>query len=243
MSLTQSPRYLITGASSGIGEELARQLAKKGYVIGLVARRKERLNTLKEELIESQGKVFICAVDLTNEAESTKAFNKLVSAMGGLDGIILNAGVGRDDLKAQWESDAQTIDINIRAFAHGLHWAFAHFQKQGHGHIVGMSSIASHLASGHAPVYTASKHFVSNYMTGFRMKVNALNMKLDITDIRPGYVVSEMTQNNPNTFWMASTHRAVKMMIPGIEKKKKRIYISFIWIFIFFFNYIFFYFI
>ena len=229
MSLTQSPRYLITGASSGIGEELARQLAKKGYIIGLVARRKERLNTLKEELLKSPGKVFIHAVDLANEIETTKAFTKLVSAMGGLDGIILNAGVGRADLKAPWESDAQTIDINIRAFAHGLHWAFAHFQKQGHGHIVGMSSIASHLASGHAPVYTASKHFVSNYMTGFRMKVNALNMKLDITDIRPGYVVSEMTQNNPNTFWMASTHRAVKMMIQGIEKKKKRIYITKRW--------------
>ena len=88
MSLTQSPRYLITGASSGIGEELARQLAKKGYIIGLVARRKERLNTLKEELLESPGKVFIHAVDLANEIETTKAFTKLVSAMGGLDGII-----------------------------------------------------------------------------------------------------------------------------------------------------------
>jgi short-subunit dehydrogenase len=229
MSTLQPPRYLITGASSGIGEELARQLAKKGYVIGLVARRKERLNTLKEELIESQGKVFICAVDLSNEVESTHAYTKLCSDMGGLDGIILNAGVGRDDLKAPWKSDAQTIDLNVRAFAHGLHWAFAHFQEQGHGHIVGMSSIASHLASGHAPVYTASKHFVSNYMTGFRMKANALGIKLDITDIRPGYVVSEMTHDNPHTFWMASTQRAVEMMVKGIEKKKKRIYITKRW--------------
>lgn len=229
MSSLQPPRYLITGASSGIGEELARQLAEKGYTVGLIARRKERLVALKQELKYKPGKVFIYAVDLSNEAESTQAYNKLRSDMGGLDGIILNAGVGRDDLKAPWESDAKTIDINVRAFAHGLHWAFAHFQEQGHGHIVGMSSIASHLASGHAPVYTASKHFVSNYMTGFRMKANALEIKLDITDIRPGYVVSEMTRDNPHTFWMASTQRAVEMMIKGIEKKKKRIYITKRW--------------
>ena len=229
MSSLQPPRYLITGASSGIGEELARQLAEKGYTVGLIARRKERLVALKQELKYKPGKVFIYAVDLSNEAESTQAYNKLRSEMGGLDGIILNAGVGRDDLKAPWESDAQTIDINVRAFAHCLHWAFAHFQEQGHGHIVGMSSIASHLASGHAPVYTASKHFVSNYMTGFRMKANALEIKLDITDIRPGYVVSEMTRDNPRTFWMASTQRAVEMMIKGIEKKKKRIYITKRW--------------
>lgn len=229
MSITHSPRYIITGASSGIGEELARQLAAKGYVLGLVARREERLIRLKEELVDKTGKVFIHPVDLSDEFESAKAYTNLVSAMSGIDGIILNAGVGRDDLKAPWDSDAQTIDINIRAFAHGLHWSFARFQEQGYGHIVGMSSIASHLASGHAPVYTASKHFVSNYMTGFRMKANALKIKIDITDIRPGYVVSEMTQDNPHTFWMASTERAAKMMIKGIEKKKKRIYITKRW--------------
>jgi len=229
MSIISPPRYIITGASSGIGEELARQLAAKGYVLGLVARREKRLIRLKEELVDKPGKVFIYPVDLSDEFESAKAYTDLVSAMGGIDGIILNAGVGRDDLKARWDSDAQTIDINVRAFAHGLHWAFARFQEQGIGHIVGMSSIASHLASGHAPVYTASKHFVSNYMTGFRMKANALNLKLDITDIRPGYVVSEMTQDNPHTFWMASTERAARMMIKGIEKKKKRIYITKRW--------------
>ena len=174
-------------------------------------------------------KIIVKQFDLES-LESVKRFaDDVLSTETHIDGIILNAGVGRDDLKAPWESDAQTIDINVRAFAHGLHWAFAHFQEQGHGHIVGMSSIASHLASGHAPVYTASKHFVSNYMTGFRMKANALEIKLDITDIRPGYVVSEMTRDNPHTFWMASTQRAVEMMIKGIEKKKKRIYITKRW--------------
>jgi short-subunit dehydrogenase len=69
-------------------------------------------------------------------------------------------------------------------------------------------------------------------MTGFRMKANAQSLKIQITDIRPGYVVSEMTQNNPNTFWMASTKRAVQMMVKGIESQKKRIYVTKRWYFI-----------
>lgn len=228
----QSPTFIITGASSGIGEELARQLAKKGYTLGLIARRKDRLEKLAHELSIHPGLIYLKTADLSNEEESTRAYKELSDKLGSLDGIILNAGVGRDDLKAPWASDAQTIDINVRAFAHGMHWAFEYFKRQGNGHIVGMSSIASHLASGHAPAYTASKHFVSNYMTGFRMKANAQKLNITITDVRPGYVVSEMTQNNPNTFWMASTQRAVQMMVRGVEAKKKRIYVTKRWYFI-----------
>ncbi|NBW70031.1 MAG: SDR family NAD(P)-dependent oxidoreductase [Bacteroidetes bacterium] len=227
-----SPRFIITGASSGIGEELARQLANKGYALGLIARRKDRLERLSKEISKHSANVFIKAVDLGNEQDATEAYEELSQKLGGLDGIILNAGVGRDDVVAPWLSDATTIDINVRAFAHGMHWAFEYFKHQGHGHIIGMSSIAAHLASGHASAYTASKHFASNYMTGFRMKANAQSLKIHITDIRPGYVVSEMTQNNPNTFWMASTKRAVQMMVKGIESQKKRIYVTKRWYFI-----------
>lgn len=227
-----SPRFIITGASSGIGAELARQLANKGYSLGLIARRKDRLESLLNEISKHSEHVYIKAIDLSNEADATEAYEELSQKLGGLDGIILNAGVGRDDVVAPWISDALTIDINVRAFAHGMHWAFEFFKQKGSGHIIGMSSIAAHLASGHASAYTASKHFVSNYMTGFRMKANAQSLKIHITDIRPGYVVSEMTQNNPNTFWMASTKRAVQMMVRGIESQKKRIYVTKRWYFI-----------
>ena len=142
-----------------------------------------------------------------------------------MDIMILNAGVGIDTF-LKWKSDLKTIEVNVSAFVHGAHFAFNYFRSQKSGQIVGMSSIASHLASGRAAAYTASKHFISNYMTGLRQTVNKLDVDLVITDIRPGYVVSEMTANNKNMFWVASTEKAVQQMML-IEKEK--IYITKRW--------------
>lgn len=217
---------IITGATAGIGRELAIQLAKNGHTVGLIGRRTERLEELAEEIGE---RAFYRSLDVTDFDTANVVYQGLADEMGGLDIMILNAGVGRDSLLPKWDSDKQTIDVNVTAFVHGAHFAFKYFRAQKKGHIVGMSSIASHLASGRAAAYTASKHFISNYMTGLRQKANKLEFDLAVSDIRPGYVDSEMTENNPNMFWVASTEKAVSQMVSAIEKKKKRAYITKRW--------------
>ena len=72
-----SPKFIITGASSGIGAELARQLANKGYSLGLIARRKDRLESLSKELSKESDHVYIKAIDLSNEADATEAYEEL----------------------------------------------------------------------------------------------------------------------------------------------------------------------
>ena len=219
-------KVLITGATSGIGYELAVQLAKKGYKVGLIGRRTERLEQLAEEIGEN---AYYRTCDVTDHETANVMYQGLVDEMGGLDIMILNAGVGRDTILPKWKSDEQTIDVNVTAFVHGAHFAFNYSRGQGRGQIVGMSSIASHLSSGRAASYTASKHFISNYMTGLRQKANKLEINLTVSDIRPGYVVSEMTENNKNMFWVASTEKAVKQMVKAIEKGKRRTYITKRW--------------
>lgn len=219
-------KVLITGATSGIGRELSTQLAKKGYTLALVGRRAEKLEELKEVLGDN---VFIHALDVTKLEKSTKVYKQLIEDMGGLDIMILNAGVGRDKLLPPWRSDKQTIDVNVLAFSHGLHFAFEYFMKQGHGQVVGMSSIASLLASGRASAYTATKHFISNYMTGFRQKAKRVSADITITDIKPGFVESEMTRNNKGMFWVATTEKAVRQMVKAIEAKRNHVYVTKRW--------------
>lgn len=222
-------KVIITGATSGIGRELAIQLAGKGYSVGLTGRRTERLEELKEQLGES---AFIRTLDVTDHKHAEQVFDELIEEMGGLDIMILNAGIGNDKMLPHWDSDKQTIEVNVVAFAHGINYAFRFFKEQGYGQIVGMSSIASHLASGRAAAYTASKHFISNYMTGFRQKVKRINADITITDIRPGFIRSEMTDSIKNMFWVAPTKKAVSQMVKAIESKRNHIYITKRWRFV-----------
>lgn len=219
-------KIIITGATSGIGRELAIQLSQKGHTVGLIGRREERLKELKELIGDS---AYIRPLDVADFEQAEEAYLELIEEMGGMDIMILNAGVGRDHLKLNWDSDKQTIDVNVTAFAHGANIAFQYFIEQKKGHIVGMSSIASTLASGRAAAYTASKHFISNYMTGFRQKANKMGLDIAITDIKPGYVKSEMTEKNKNMFWVASTEKAVKQMVKAIESRRNHVYITRRW--------------
>jgi short-subunit dehydrogenase len=217
---------LITGATSGIGKELAVQLAAKGHKVGLMGRRSEKLQEIKNSIGEL---AFIRTLDVTNLEEAEIVYKELIDEMGGFDMIILNAGVGGDKIMSLWKDDKLTIEVNVLAFAHGLHFAFNYFRRQGHGHIVGMSSLASHLASYKAADYTASKHFISNYMTGFRQKAKRIPADITITDIKPGFVKSEMTENVRGMFWVADTDKAVAQMVKAIEKKRNIVYITKRW--------------
>lgn len=219
-------KIIITGATSGIGRELAIQLAAKGHLVSIIGRRTEKLEELKAEIGEN---VFIETLDVTDLEKAEQIYSSLIEKMGGLDIMILNAGVGVNKILSSWKADEQTIKVNVLAFSHGLHFAFDYFRRQGHGHIVGMSSLASHLATYRAAVYTASKHFISNYMTGFRQKAKRMNVDIAVTDVKPGYVKSEMTEHVRGMFWVAETDKAVKQMVKAIEKRRNIVYITKRW--------------
>tara|TARA_R110000868_G_scaffold259361_3_gene517194 strand:+ start:24899 stop:25627 length:729 start_codon:yes stop_codon:yes gene_type:complete len=220
-------KVLITGATSGIGRELAVQFYDKGYIVGLIGRRTERLKELQSALGEL---AFYKTLDVTDHTKAEKVYAEIIEEMGGMDIMILNAGVGRDSRKLNWPSDKQTIDVNVTAFSHGMNVGFQYFiDNKKSGQIVGMSSIASTLASGRAAGYTASKHFISNYMTGFRQKANRMNLDIVITDVKPGFVESEMTANNKSMFWVATTKKAVFQMVKAIEARKNHAYITKRW--------------
>ena len=156
---------IIIGASSGIGWELAVQLAAKGYQLGLVARRLEKLELLSTSL---PGDHFVMQADVSETDMAPDALTKLIKTMGNVELIVLNSGVGQQEKKLDWDVEREMIDVNIRGFAALTVVSMNYFRQRGSGHLVGISSVAAHMSGGLAPTYAATKAFVSSYLNGMR---------------------------------------------------------------------------
>jgi short-subunit dehydrogenase len=218
-------KAIIVGASSGIGKALAITLAENGYEVGLMARRLELLESLQQQIAT---KTYICRLDISQEPESIEKLQKMIQEMGGVDLIVINSGIGFLNPELDWQKEKQTLDVNVYGFCALAGAAFNYFSKQGYGHLVGISSIAA-LGGNHiAPAYNASKAFMSNYLEGLRIKSFKDKAKITVTDIRPGYVDTEMAKGE-GKFWVATPSKAAEQIYSAIQHKKSVAYITHRW--------------
>lgn len=218
-------KAIVIGASSGIGKALARVLARQSYEVGLVARRSELLLELQNEI---DTRTFVKQIDIANTSQARASLKALVHEMGGVDLIVLNAGVLFNNREFGWEKEELTIQINVLGFAAMAHTAMEHFLKQGKGHLVGISSISALRGDSECPSYSASKAFVSNFLEGLRIKTFKENKGLCITDIQPGWVDTAMAKGE-ETFWMASAEKAAEQIYAAIKNKRSHAYITHRW--------------
>ena len=215
---------IIIGASSGIGWELAVQLAAKGYQLGLVARRLEKLEQLSNSLT---GDHFVVRSDVTDVQQAQDALNELIKQMGNVELIILNSGVGQIEKKLDWPTQREMIDVNIRGFAALTLVSMDYFMARGSGHLVGISSVSAHMSSGLAPTYVATKAFVSSYLNGIRSRAEYSKLPITVTTVEPGFVDTPMVQGNP--MWTAPVKKAVTQLVSAMLKKKGHIYVTKRW--------------
>lgn len=181
----------ITGASSGIGDAIARRLAAGGARLVLGARRTERLEKLAREL---GGSVLVCPLDVTKQEQFQQFVAKAVAEFGRLDVLINNAGVMpisplEADRVEEWE---QTIDVNVKGVLYGISAALPQFRKQNSGHLINVSSVAGHVVFPSATVYCASKHAVRVISEGFRQEAGP---NIRTTILSPGAVRSELAES------------------------------------------------
>jgi short-subunit dehydrogenase len=216
-------RAIVVGASSGIGEALAQELADAGYEVGLTARRRDRLETIGEEL---PTQAYVAKMDVTDTADAREGFTELADAMGGVDVVVLCAGVGYENRELDWEKERETIDVNVHGFVALATAAIDRFEQQGHGHLVGISSVAAHMANAALPAYPASKAFVSNYCDALRYRAREREADVTVTTIEPGFVDTDMAGG---TFWMCSPETAAKQIHRAIRKGKRKAYVTRRW--------------
>lgn len=218
-------KAIIVGASSGIGKELAITLAKNGYEVGLMARRLDLLEELKKEI---PTKSYVGHIDLTKLPDAVEEFKNMIQTMQGVDLVVLNSGVGFLNQELDWSKEQQTLDVNVYGFCALAVETYKFFAKQGHGHLVGISSIAALRGSSIAPAYSGSKAFISNYLEGLSTKAFKEKVAITVTDIKPGFVDTALAKGF-NKFWVATPQDAVAQIYTAIEKQKTHAYITHRW--------------
>lgn len=182
---------IITGASSGIGEATARELASAGMRIMLAARREDRLQRLQGEIEQAGGSARYRVTDVTNRADVQALADETVRAFGAVDVLFNNAGVmllaPLDKLRVdEWD---RMIDVNIKGVLYGIAAVVPQMRRQGRGHIINCASTAGHRLFPGAAVYCATKFAVRALSEGLRMESGE---KVRCTIISPGAVATEL---------------------------------------------------
>lgn len=221
-----SPRQaIIIGASSGIGEALAGILSRNGYHLGLTARRRERLESIQSRLPTTSE---IREMDITDLVSARRILRELIDTMGNVELIVINAGVSAMH-NPEWEKEQEIIATNVAGFVATATITMDHFRTRGGGHLVGISSIAGLAGFGRAAAYSASKAFVSTYMQGLRQRAVRTGQNITVTDIKPGYVQTAMTEGRSGLFWNAPLDKAAEQIAAAIRDRRSHAYITRRW--------------
>ncbi|RUM01362.1 SDR family oxidoreductase [Rhizobium chutanense] len=182
----------ITGASSGIGEAMAKVLAASGAHVVIGARRTDRLEELARDIAAKGGTVRLRPLDVTDRSQVEAFAGFARSEFGQLDVIVNNAGVmplsPLDALKVEeWD---RMVDVNIKGVLYGIAAALPIMKAQGSGQIINLSSIGGHSVSPTAAVYCATKYAVRAISDGLRQETD----RIRVTVISPGTTTSELAE-------------------------------------------------
>jgi short-subunit dehydrogenase len=212
----------ITGASSGIGAELARQISARGAIVGLLARRREELEKLKQSIEEKGGEAKIFPVDVTNYEAVLTSVKQFCEKFDRIDVLIANAGIAGKTANA-WEIDPrnfeEVIKINLLGAVNTVVAALPEMLRRNQGHLVAISSLAGFRGLPKSAAYCASKSAMNAFFESVR--VDLFNTNIDVTIIQPGFIKTPLTsgRKHPMPFLM-ELDEATQKMIRAIEKRK-----------------------
>jgi short-subunit dehydrogenase len=215
---------LITGASSGLGAEMARQLAAKGHDLALCARRLERLEELRDEIVASHPdrRVEVAALDVNDHDRVFEVFRDFRDRFGRVDKFVVNAGLGKGAPlgTGKFYANKQTAETNFVGALAQTEAAAEILRAQGEGHLVMISSVSAMRGMPRTlTTYAASKAGAAHLAEGLR--ADLADTEIKVTVLYPGYIESEMTaRSESNKRLIVSTDKGVREMVELIEKEK-----------------------
>ncbi|AFH50699.1 Short-chain alcohol dehydrogenase [Ignavibacterium album JCM 16511] len=218
---------LITGASSGIGEAVARKFADEGALLALTARRKDIIDKIAQQL-EVKTRVASYKCDVTNIDEVRNVYRQIKIDFGKIDIAFLNSGVSfRSGIKEFDSAKARQIfDTNVMGLINFVEVLLPDFMNEKNGVIVGVSSLADSRGFPKSGFYCASKAAASIFLESLRIELKPYNVK--VITIRPGFVKTPMTDKNEFFMpFLMEPEKAADIIIRGIKKEKNRIQFPF----------------
>ena len=213
---------VVTGASSGIGRELAKQLAARGAKVGVVARRAELLDSLVAEVRQAGGTIEPAAADVTDRPALLAAVAGLATKLGPVDLIIANAGIA--EASGADPMNVPGVELMTKVNFLGVVYAFESvlpgMLERKSGHLVAVSSLASYKGLPGSAGYCASKAAVNTYCESLRIELGVRGVA--VTCVCPGFVHTPMTadQTHPKPFLM-SADRAATRILNALRRKPK----------------------
>ncbi len=227
-----SRSILITGATRGLGRHLATEFAGRGYRVALVGRDSAVLETLAGELREMtagarSGDATITTAELdVRDAERTPAvLAHCAEALDGLDIVVANAGVALASPagKGQFEQARTVIEVNVLGAMATADAAIGLFREQGHGHLVGVSSVAGVRGMRNQGAYCASKAALSRYLEAVRIEAAPHNIA--VTDLAPGFIDTDLNRGMPSRPFVISAGKGTRIMADLIERQVRFRYV------------------
>jgi len=224
-------RGLIIGASDGLGAELARKLSREGYSLALLARRKDKLETLCNE-INMNGQFARAYVhDVAQYDQVRDLLRRIVADLGGLDLVVFVAGVnfppGGID-KYNFENDRKMIEVNLIGAMAWLHPISEMFQSAKAGQIVGIASVAGDRGRVGNPGYNTSKAGLATYLEALRNRLTRHDV--NVLTVKPGFLKTEMLQAAQGaTPFAIEPSKAADDIVKAMKKRKQVLYTASIW--------------
>lgn len=223
MSRQESSRVaVLTGASSGIGRALAKQLSREGYQLGLVARRRDELEKLAAEIQATGGIAAYAAADVADRKGIVAAIHGLAERLGPVDLLVANAGLGTPTQldPPNVEAVEQVVRVNLFGVIYALEAVLPDMLKRGQGHIAATSSLAAYKGFPGQAAYCASKAAVKTYLESLRIELYGTG--IHVTTICPGFVRTPMTAGHRFRMpFLMNPDEAARRVARALRRKKK----------------------
>jgi len=224
MNSTASTKVaVLTGASSGIGRALAKELMHEGYRLGLVARRGDELQKLTAEIRTSGGTAEFEVADVSNRESTLAAIHKLAERLGPVDLLIANAGMGAHthlEPPMNTAENEQMFCVNFFGVMYAIEAVLPSMLHRGSGHLAAVSSLAAYKGLPGSAGYCASKAAVKTYMEALRIQLRSRG--IHVTTIFPGFVRTPMTELHPFKMpFLMEADEAARRIARALRRKKK----------------------